>query len=192
MRELFDARLNLDDRPMTPEQLIDAVRMADMLVSTVTDEINEGSSETARRQGEADRPVRQRRRQHRRRGGARARHYRHQHAQGSHRGHRRHDHGADPGRAAPADRGLDCAVRRQRLAGLVADLDAGPPHRRQAARHHRHGPDRPSGGATRARLRPANPLSQSKAGRAEHRGRAGRNLLGKRSTRCWRGWTSSR
>ena len=39
MRELFDARLNLDDRPMTPEQLMDAVRTADILVSTVTDEI---------------------------------------------------------------------------------------------------------------------------------------------------------
>ena len=39
MRELFDARLNLDDVPMTPEQLADAVRNADVLVPTVTDEI---------------------------------------------------------------------------------------------------------------------------------------------------------
>src|SRR3954462_3118621 len=39
MRELFDARLNLDDVPMTPEQLADAVRSADILVPTVTDEI---------------------------------------------------------------------------------------------------------------------------------------------------------
>src|SRR3981081_2839671 len=41
MRELFDARLNLDDVPMTQEQLAEAVRTADILVPTVTDEINE-------------------------------------------------------------------------------------------------------------------------------------------------------
>jgi glyoxylate reductase len=41
MRELFDARLNLDDTPMTPEQLAEAVRSADVLVPTVTDVINE-------------------------------------------------------------------------------------------------------------------------------------------------------
>jgi glyoxylate reductase len=42
MRELFDARLNLDDTPMTPEQIADAVRTADVLVPTVTDMISEG------------------------------------------------------------------------------------------------------------------------------------------------------
>src|SRR6187431_3201171 len=41
MRELFDARLNLDDTPMTPEQIADAVRTADVLVPTVTDMIGE-------------------------------------------------------------------------------------------------------------------------------------------------------
>src|SRR5213075_2114046 len=41
MRELFDARLNLDDVPMTPEQIAEAVRTADILVPTVTDEITE-------------------------------------------------------------------------------------------------------------------------------------------------------
>jgi glyoxylate reductase len=41
MRELFDARLNLDDTPLTQEQLIEAVRSADILVPTVTDEITE-------------------------------------------------------------------------------------------------------------------------------------------------------
>src|ERR1700743_904193 len=41
MRELFDARLNLDDAPLTQEQLIEAVRSADILVPTVTDHINE-------------------------------------------------------------------------------------------------------------------------------------------------------
>jgi glyoxylate reductase len=41
MRELFDARLNLDDTPMTPEQIAEAVRTADVLVPTVTDLVNE-------------------------------------------------------------------------------------------------------------------------------------------------------
>src|ERR1700687_1720517 len=41
MRELFDARLNLDDTPLTPEQVADAVRTADILVPTVTDVISE-------------------------------------------------------------------------------------------------------------------------------------------------------
>jgi glyoxylate reductase len=39
MRELFDTRLNLDDKPLTPHQLAEAVRIADVLVPTVTDEI---------------------------------------------------------------------------------------------------------------------------------------------------------
>jgi glyoxylate reductase len=41
MRELFDARLNLDDKPLTPAQIADAVCTADVLVPTVTDEITE-------------------------------------------------------------------------------------------------------------------------------------------------------
>src|ERR1700744_5819558 len=41
MRELFDARLNLDDAPLTQDQLADAVRTADVLVPTVTDQISE-------------------------------------------------------------------------------------------------------------------------------------------------------
>ena len=41
MRELFDARLNLDDTPMTPEQIAEAARTADVLVPTVTDMIGE-------------------------------------------------------------------------------------------------------------------------------------------------------
>ena len=39
MRELFDTRLNLDDTPMTTDQLAEAVRSADILVPTVSDEI---------------------------------------------------------------------------------------------------------------------------------------------------------
>src|SRR5258708_10476055 len=41
MRELFDAQLNLDDKPLTHEQIGEAVRSADILVPTVTDIINE-------------------------------------------------------------------------------------------------------------------------------------------------------
>src|ERR1700744_2661485 len=41
MRELFDARLNLDDTPMSEEQIAEAMRTADVLVPTVTDEITE-------------------------------------------------------------------------------------------------------------------------------------------------------
>ncbi|MGH1419016.1 MAG: 2-hydroxyacid dehydrogenase [Hyphomicrobiaceae bacterium] len=40
MRELFDARLNVDDEPMTQAQLIEAVKTADVLVPTVTDRID--------------------------------------------------------------------------------------------------------------------------------------------------------
>jgi len=39
MRELFDARLNLDDTALTPAAIAEAVRSADVLVPTVTDEI---------------------------------------------------------------------------------------------------------------------------------------------------------
>ncbi len=39
MRELFDARLNVDDVPMTQDQLAEAIRTADVLVPTVSDEI---------------------------------------------------------------------------------------------------------------------------------------------------------
>ncbi|MFY7777239.1 MAG: D-glycerate dehydrogenase, partial [Elstera sp.] len=41
MMELFDTRLNLDDHPLTVEQLTEAVRTADVLVPTVTDRIDE-------------------------------------------------------------------------------------------------------------------------------------------------------
>jgi glyoxylate reductase len=47
MRELFDARLNIDDKPMSQEDLIAAVRSADVLVPTVTDRIDAGLIEQA-------------------------------------------------------------------------------------------------------------------------------------------------
>ncbi len=40
MRELFDTRLNLDDKPMSQGQLAEAMKTADVLVPTVTDRID--------------------------------------------------------------------------------------------------------------------------------------------------------
>src|SRR5438552_14163835 len=40
MRELFDARLNPDDKPLTQAQLVEAVKTAEVLVPTVTDRID--------------------------------------------------------------------------------------------------------------------------------------------------------
>ncbi|KRE06490.1 D-glycerate dehydrogenase [Bosea sp. Root381] len=40
MRELFDARLNIDDVPMSQAALVEAVKTADVLVPTVTDRID--------------------------------------------------------------------------------------------------------------------------------------------------------
>jgi glyoxylate reductase len=40
MRELFDARLNHDDKPMSQAQLAEAAKIADVIVPTVTDHID--------------------------------------------------------------------------------------------------------------------------------------------------------
>ena len=40
MRELFDARLNLDDKPMSQGELAEAAKTADVIVPTVTDHID--------------------------------------------------------------------------------------------------------------------------------------------------------
>jgi glyoxylate reductase len=40
MRELFDARLNMEDKPMSQAQLVEAAQAADVLVPTVTDRID--------------------------------------------------------------------------------------------------------------------------------------------------------
>ncbi|NGN42517.1 D-glycerate dehydrogenase [Mesorhizobium sp. CGMCC 1.15528] len=47
MRELFDARLNLEDRPMSQPELVAAVKEADVLVPTVTDRIDAALIEQA-------------------------------------------------------------------------------------------------------------------------------------------------
>src|SRR5215471_10742921 len=40
MRELFDTRLNLDDRPLSQAELAQAAKVADVLVPTITDRID--------------------------------------------------------------------------------------------------------------------------------------------------------
>jgi glyoxylate reductase len=40
MRELFDARLNIDDEPLTKSEIVEAMREADVLVPTITDPID--------------------------------------------------------------------------------------------------------------------------------------------------------
>ena len=47
MRELFDARLNLEDRPLTQPELVAAVKEADVLVPTITDRIDAALIEQA-------------------------------------------------------------------------------------------------------------------------------------------------
>jgi len=42
MRELFEARLNVDDKPMTEAEIVEAMREADVLVPTITDAISAG------------------------------------------------------------------------------------------------------------------------------------------------------
>jgi glyoxylate reductase len=40
MRELFDTELNVDDKPMSADELVDAMSRADVLVPTITDQID--------------------------------------------------------------------------------------------------------------------------------------------------------
>src|SRR5437868_11985030 len=40
MRELFDTRLNIADKPLSQAELVDAIKAADVLVPTVTDRID--------------------------------------------------------------------------------------------------------------------------------------------------------
>jgi glyoxylate reductase len=47
MCELFDTRLNVDDRPLTNAELAEAMRMADVIVPTVTDRIDTALIEQA-------------------------------------------------------------------------------------------------------------------------------------------------
>ncbi len=47
MCELFDTRLNVDDRPLSNAELVEAMRAADVIVPTVTDRIDAALIEQA-------------------------------------------------------------------------------------------------------------------------------------------------
>ena len=49
MRELFDARLNADDKPMSQAELVEAAKTADVIVPTVTDHIDSVGAQPIRR-----------------------------------------------------------------------------------------------------------------------------------------------
>ena len=176
MRELFDAKLNVDDTPMTQADLIEAVQKADVLVPTVTDRIdskiivragpqlkliaNFGTGvdnidvKTALERGITVTNT--------------------------------------PGvltedtadmtmalirRAAPPGGGR-CRAGERSVPRLVTELDAGQPHLGQAAGHPWHGPHRSGGGAPGQSVQPADPLPQPQTRARRDRERAGGDLLG--------------
>src|SRR6185295_12091514 len=177
LRELFDARLNLDDTPLSREQLVESVKTADVLVPTVTDRIDRSVLSQAGPQlkliaqfgtgvDNIDLET------------ARNRSILVTNTPGV-----LTEDTADMTMAlilaVPPRRGLlSVEERQQRMAWLVADLDARPSHLRQAARHCRHGAHRPGRRQAGARLRPADPLSQPPARRAGGRKGARGYLLG--------------
>ncbi len=176
--ELFETRLNADDKPLTAAQLIEAVKAADVLVPTVTDRIDSRMLSQAGPKLKLIASVRHRRRPYRSRHGTAARHHRHQHAGRADRGHRRHVDGVGAGHRATHGRGRASGARGQ-VGGLEPDLDAGRTAAGQAHGHRRHGAHRPGAGASRARLRARDPLSQPQTCPRRDRARARGDLLGK-------------
>ena len=57
MCELFDTRLNLDDKPMSQAELAEAVKVADVLVPTVTDQIDARGAQPVRANGSSSSPI---------------------------------------------------------------------------------------------------------------------------------------
>jgi glyoxylate reductase len=100
LRELFEVELNLDDTPMSEAALADAIGRADVLVPTLSDEIDHKMLAKAgpnlkliANYGAGFDHIRDR---------AAARHPGDQHARRADRRHRRHGDGADSRRAAAA------------------------------------------------------------------------------------------
>ena len=177
MRELFDARLNLEDKPMSQADIVEAMREADVLVPTITDQINAAMIAQA---GEQMRLIAN-------------------FGNGV-------DHidvtsalrrgitvtntpGVLTEDTADMTMALILSTARRLVEGsrvipegrwtrLVADLDARAPHYRQASRHCRHGTHRPGAGPAGARLRHVDPLSQSPSRGGADRGSARGDLLG--------------
>ena len=193
MRELFDTRLNLDDKPLSPRGARRGGRgRPTCWCPPSPTRSTPPCSAQAGPEPQADRQFRQRRRQYRRRGGRIARGITVTNTPG-----------VLTEDTADMTMALILAVARRIAEGarvdprrgmgrLVADLDARPAHHRQAPRHRRHGPHRPGAGAPRQGLRPVDPLPQPPPRAAEDRGRSSRRPTGNPSTRCWRAWTSCR
>ena len=193
MRELFDARLNLDDKPMSQAELAEAVKTADVLVPTVTDRIDASVLSKAGDKlklianfgnGVDNIDVAT---------ALSARHHRDQHAGRAHRGHRRHDHGADPRGAAPPRRGRRRAERRTsrgtagRRPGCSATASGASGSASSAW----------AGSARRWRAAPAPSACRSTtttaaACRPKIEEELDARPIGRASTRCSPAWTSSR
>ena len=171
MRELFDARLNVDDKPMSQDDLVAAMRSADVLVPTVTDRIDAELIEKAGSQLKL--------------------------IANFGNGVDNIDVGAalqrgiavtnTPGvltqDTADMTMALILAVARRIVEGAEVIPEGnwtgwsptwmlGAPNHRQEARHRRHGPHRPGARLSGAGLRPANPLSQPPPRRVLDRRRA--------------------
>ena len=192
MRELFDARLNIDDKPMSREALAAAMQEADVLVPTITDRIDDrliaGAGENLKLIANFGNGV---------------------------------DHidvaaAAKKGIAVTntpnvltedtADmtmaliltvprrliEGASVARRTRQMGRLVADLDARPAHLGQAARHRRHGPHRHGGGARAPRPSACRSTTTTASASCPLSRTSWRRPTGRASTRCWRAWTSSR
>jgi len=147
MRELFTPSFNLDDTPLTPEQIAEAVRSAESWCPTSPTR-SRRASQAARLQAETDGQFRQRRRQYRCHRSACARITVTNTPKVLTEDTADMTMATDPGGAATADRRRLDPSPRQELAGLVA---------RPGMLGHRiggkrlgiigHGPHRPGGGA---------------------------------------------
>jgi lactate dehydrogenase-like 2-hydroxyacid dehydrogenase len=190
MRELFDARLNVDDIPMSREQLTEAVQTADVIVPTVTDRLDarilSRASEKLRLIANFGAGVDNIDLESARARGITV----------------TNTPGVLTDDTADITMALILAVPRRIVEGasIISKGDfkgwsptwmLGQPHLRQAPRHHRHGPHRPGCCAPRQGVRPADPLSQPQ-GRREASRKSSRQPTGTASTRCSRAWTSCR
>src|ERR1700684_4223343 len=103
MRELFDARLNLEDKAMSQAEIVEAMREADVLVPTITDHINSAMIAQA---GEQMRLIANFGNGVDHIDVTSARHHCPQPPRRAHGGHRRHDNGADSVNSEAAGGGL--------------------------------------------------------------------------------------
>ena len=192
MMELFNTRLNATDEAMTGGAT-DRGREAGGSAGADGDRPDRQSRHHAGgRAVEADRQFRHRRRQYRCRNGGGARHHRHQHAGRLDRGYGRHDHGAHHGGIAAADRRREGDRRRQFMAGWSPTWMLG--HRMWGKRLGIIGMGRigTRGRPARQSFRACKSIITTGSRFCPRWKRSWRRPIGKASTRCWRGWISSR